>query len=255
MAQYVKVIQKNKGAFKNFLKKIEQIQDYKATCGIHKDVGRLKVKHRNIKKSKETGSFRVKDSSKSVVEGKKRSSSSRKSALNLATLSDILERRISWTQKNKALFTPANDGDNKAIGGSSDPDKKYVKPARIFIHLEKVSNAWTDVQNIAQSECMMYLTKLETSRGKRVGQNLFKEIADKVSERQRQRITNKETLTNAQLTIDIKGFDWPLFDSGLLLRSIQGRVVRNSTGKKVRCAYIATNMDEMIRKINSSARG
>lgn len=255
MAQYVKVIQKNKGAFKNFLKKIEQIQDYKATCGIHKDVGRLKVKHRNIKKPKGTGNLKLKDSSKSVVEGKKRTSSSRKSAMNLATLSSILEKRITWTQKNKAIFVPAGGGkENKAIGGSSDPDKKYVKPARIHIHLEKTSNVWAQVQQSIQSECIKYMSELQRSRGKRSAQNLFKGLAEKVSERQRQRITNKETLTNAQLTIDIKGFNWPLFDSGLLLRSIQGRVVRNSTGKKVRCAYIATNVDEMIRKINSSVR-
>lgn len=254
MAQYVKVIQKNKGAFKNFLKKIEQIQDYKATCGIHKDVGRLKVKHRNIVKPKGNVNLRIKSESKSVVEGKKRSSSSRKSSLNLATLSSILERRITWTQKKTAVFTPANGGRNASIGPSKDPDKKHVKPARIFIHLEKTSNVWAEVQHGVQFETMRYLLELQRSRGKRSGQNLFKEIAEKVSERQRQRITNKETISNAELTKIIKGFDWPLFDSGLLLRSITGRVVRNSTGKKVRCAYIAENMDEMIRKINSSVR-
>lgn len=231
MAQYVKVIQKNKGAFKNFLKKIEQIQDFKATCGIHKDVGRLKVKSGSIKKPK----------NKSTLKGKKRSSSSRKSRLNLATLSSILEKHITWTQKNNAIIPTA--------------DAKMRQPARIHIHLEKASNVWAEVQQGVQFECMRYLLELQRSRGKRSAQNLFKELAEKVSERQRQRITNKETLTNAQLTIDIKGFNWPLFDSGLLLRSITGRVVRNSTGRKVRCAYIATNMDEMIRKINSSARG
>ena len=94
MAQYVKVIQKNKGAFKNYLKKIEQIQDFKATCGIHKDVGRLKVKSGSIKKPKNKSSLKVKAESKEIVEGKKRSSSSRKTKTNLATLSSILERHI-----------------------------------------------------------------------------------------------------------------------------------------------------------------
>jgi len=248
--QYVKIIQKNKGAFKNFLKKIEKIQDFKATCGIHKDVGRLKVAHRNLKKTKGFGKFKVNSGSKDIVEGKKRTSSTRKSRLNLATLSSILERHITWTQKNNAVI-PTASGSTVTIPAGA----KMRRPARIHIHLEKASNVWAEVQQGVQFECMRYLLELQRSRGKRSGQNLFKEIAERVSERQRQRIINKETLTNAQLTVDIKGFNWPLFDSGLLLRSIQGRVVRNSTGKKVRCAYIATNMDEMIRKINSSARG
>ena len=250
MAQYVKVIQKNKGAFKNFLKKIEQIQDYKATCGIHKDVGRLKVKSGSIKKPKNKSTLKVKDSSKEIVEGKKRSSSSRKTRINLATLSSILEKHITWTQKNSATITGAG-GNMVTIQAGA----KMRQPARIHIHLEKASNVWGEVTQGIQFETMRYMLELQRSRGKRAGQNLFKEIAENVSERQRQRITNKETLSNAELTKIIKGFDWPLFDSGLLLRSIQGRVVRNSTGKKVRCAYIATNMDEMIRKINSSARG
>ena len=249
MAQYVKVIQKNKGAFKNYLKKIEQIQDFKATCGIHKDVGRLKIKSGSIKKPKNKGNLKVKAESKGIVEGKKRSSSSRKSRLNLATLSTILERHITWTQKNSATITGAG-GNTVTIQAGA----KMRQPARIHIHLEKASNVWAEVQQGVQFETMRYLLELQRSRGKRSAQNLFKEIADKVSERQRQRITNKETLSNAELTKIIKGFDWPLFDSGLLLRSIDGRVVKNSTGKKVRCAYVATNMDEMIKKINSSVR-
>ena len=234
MAQYVKVIQKNKGAFKNFLKKIEMMQDFKATCGIHKNVGRLKVKHGRVTKANYK-KLKVKAESKGVVEGKKKSRSSRNSLINLATLSSILEKHITFT----------------APGG----EFKVRRPKRIHIHLEEESSVWAQVKDGIQFETMRYMLELQRSRGKRAGQNLFKEIAEKVSERQRQRITNKETAGNAQMTIDIKGFDWPLFDSGLLLRSIQGRVVRNSTGKKVRCAYIATNMDEMIRKINSSARG
>lgn len=250
MAQYVKVIQKNKGAFKNYLKKIEQIQDFKATCGIHKDVGRLKIKSGSIKKPKNKSTLKVKDSSKEIVESKKRSSSSRKTKINLATLSSILERHITWTQKNNAVI-PTAGGSTVTVSAGA----KMRQPARIHIHLEKASSVWAEVTQGIQFETMRYMLELQRSRGKRAGQNLFKEIAEKVSERQRQRITNKETLSNAELTKIIKGFDWPLFDSGLLLRSIQGRVVRNSTGKKVRCAYVATNMDEMIKKINSSARG
>ena len=234
MAQYVKVIQKNKGAFKNFLKKIEQIQDYKATCGIHKNIGRIKVRHGRATKANYK-KLKVKAESKGVVEGKKKSRSSRNSLINLATLSSILEKHITFT----------------APGG----EFKVRRPKRIHIHLEEESSVWAQVKDGIQFETMRYMLELQRSRGKRSGQNLFKEIAEKVSDRQRQRISNKETAGNAQMTIDIKGFDWPLFDSGLLLRSIEGRVVRNSTGKKVRCAYIATNMDEMIRKINSSARG
>lgn len=234
MAQYVKVIQKNKGAFKNFLKKIEMMQDYKATCGIHKNVGRLKVRHGRVTKANYK-KLKVKEEYKGVVEAKKKSSSSRKSLINLATLSSILEKHITFT----------------AIGG----EHKVRRPARYHIHLEHESSVWAQVKDGIQFETMRYMLELQRSRGKRSGKNLFKEIAEKVSERQRQRISNKETAGNAQMTIDIKGFDWPLFDSGLLLRSIEGRVVRNSTGKKVRCAYVATNMDEMIRKINSSARG
>ena len=105
MSQYVKVIQKNKGAFKNFLKKIEQIQDFKATCGIHKDVGRLQIQSGSIKRPKDKSSLKVKSSSKDIVEAKKRSSSSRKSRLNLATLSSILEKHLTWTQKNTATMT------------------------------------------------------------------------------------------------------------------------------------------------------
>ena len=231
MAQYVKVIQKNKGAFKNFLKKIEQIQDYKATCGIHANVGRLKVKRGRVGKINYQ-KLKVKSESKGVVEGKKRTRSSRSKLINLATLSQILESHITFT----------------AIGG----EFKVRQPARFHIHLEEVSDVWAQVRQGVQFETMRYMMELQRSRGKRSAQNLFKELAEKVSERQRQRITNKETQANAKLTELIKGFNWPLFDSGMLLKSIEGRVVRNSTGKKVRCAYVATNMEEMIRKINSS---
>lgn len=249
MAQYVKVIQKNKGAFKNYLKKIEQIQDFKATCGIHKDVGRIKVKSGSIKKPKNKGTLKIKGEYKQIVEAKKRATSSRKTRINLATLSSILERHITWTQKNSATVTGAS-GDIVTIQAGA----KMRQPARIFIHLEKASNVWSEVQQGVQFETMRYLLELQRSRGKLSGQNLFKEIAEKVSYRQRQRITNKETDTNSKITQMIKGFNWPLFDSGFMLRSIDGRVVRNSTGRKVRCAYVATNMDEMIRKINSSVR-
>ena len=231
MAQYVKVIQKNKGAFKNFLKKIEQIQDYKATCGIHKNVGRLKVRRGRVGKINYQ-KLKVKSESKDIVEGKKRTRSSRSKLINLATLSQILESHITFT----------------AIDGKS----KVRQPARFHIHLEEVSDVWAQVKDGVQFETMRYMLELQRSRGKRSAQNLFKELAEKVSDRQRQRITNKETRANAKLTELIKGFNWPLFDSGMLLRSIEGRVVRNSTGKKVRCQYIATNMDEIIRKINSS---
>ena len=100
MAQYVKVIQKNKGAFKNYLKKIEEIQEFKATCGIHKDVGRLKVKSGSKKKPKNKGALKISGKHKEIVEAKKRATSSRKTRINLATLSSILERHITWTQKN-----------------------------------------------------------------------------------------------------------------------------------------------------------
>ena len=249
MAQYVKVIQKNKGAFKNFLKKIEQIQDFKATCGIHKDVGRLKIQSGSIKRPKIKSALKAKSSSKDVIEAKKRSSSSRKSRLNLATLSSILEKHLTWTQKSTATMTGAN-GDTISIQAGA----KMRQPARYHIHLENVSNVWAEVRQGIQFETMRYMMELQRSRGKRSAQNLFKEIAEKVSERQRQRITNKETAKNSKLTVDIKGFDWPLFQTGQLLRSITGRVVKNSTGRKVRCAYVATNMDEIIRKINSSVR-
>ena len=251
MAQYVKVIQKNKGTFKNFLKKIEQIQDYKATCGIHENDGRKRVKHRNIKKPKGNGNLKPKKNS-DIDDAKKRVSSSRKKQLNLATLSSILEQHITWRQSKTAIFQPALGGPLTAI--SADETKIRRKPARIHIHLERSSSAWTDVQNIVQSECILYLTKLQSSRGKMAGQNLFKEIAEKVAQRQRQRIINKETAGNSDLTMQIKGFNFPLFDKGTLLSSIKGRVVRNSTGRKVRCAYIADNIDEIIRRINSSVR-
>lgn len=233
MAQYVKVIQKNKGAFKNFLKKIEMLQDFKATCGIHKNVGRLKVRHGRAGKANYK-KLKVKEKSKNIVEGKSRSSSSKKTLINLATLSRILEKHITWT--------------------ASDGNTKIRRPKRIHIHLEEESSVWLQVREGIHFESMRYMLELQRSRGKRSSQDFFKEIADKVSERQRQRITNKETEVNSKMTEIIKGFNWPLFDSGFLLRSITGRVVRNSTGKKVRCAYIATNMDEIIRKINSSVR-
>src|SRR5574344_1617662 len=222
MAQYVKVIQKNKGAFKNFLKKIEQIQDYKATCGIHKDKGRILAKDR----------------------------AGNKNDINIATLSDILERYITWRQKSTVVI-PANDGGDPIV----IPQGRIIrKPARIFIHLEKVSNVWAEVQKRIQTQSMLYMLKLQRSRGKRSGQELFLDIANWLSERQRQRITRRETAGNSELTMKIKGFNYPLFDNGTLLSSISGRVVRNSTGRKVRCAYIATDMEKQIAKINSFVR-
>lgn len=250
MSEYVKIIQKNKGAFKNFLKKIEQIQDYKATCGIHKDVGRIKVKRGALKKPRNNSSLKsTKESSGKISEAKTRSSSKRKSMLNLATLSSILEKHVTWTQTTNAIITGASGNTITIPAGA-----KMRRPARIFIHLEKVGNVWAEVKQGVQFETMRYLLALQRSRGKIAGQNLFKEIAEKVAQRQRQRIINKETAGNSDLTMQIKGFNFPLFDKGTLLSSIKGRVVRNSTGRKVRCAYIADNIDEIIRKINSSVR-
>ena len=169
--------------------------------------------------------------------------------LNLATLSSILEKHVTWEQKSNAVFTGASEDTIFIPAGM-----KMRRPARIFIHLEKVGNVWAEVKQGVQFETMRYLLALQRSRGKIAGQNLFKEIAEKVAQRQRQRIINKETAGNSDLTMQIKGFNFPLFDKGTLLSSIKGRVVRNSTGRKVRCAYIADNMDEIIRRINSSVR-
>ena len=177
MSEYVKVIEKNKGAFKNFLKKLEQVQDFKATCGIHKNDGRRIVRHQNLKKPRNNSSLKVdkKDSGK-ISDAKDRSKSKRKKNINSATLSSILERRISWHQSKTAVFTPANGGDNIAI--RSNDTLIHVKPARIFIHLEKVENVWAEVKQIVQNECMLYLTKLEyTHGGMMLGRNLFKELS------------------------------------------------------------------------------
>ena len=266
--QYVKIIQKNKGAFKNYLKKIEQIQDFKATCGIHKDVGRLKVKSGSIKKIKAKrdskksvlrkdafgqeffGAPDQKPSNKNyhkVAEGIRRYRAKRKSRLNLATLSSILERHITWTQRNSATI-PCADGSTTV---TVNKDSKMRQPARIFIHLENKSEVWAEVQKRIQTQSMLYMLKLQSSRGKRSAQELFLDIANWVSERQRQRITRRETTGNSELTMKIKGFNYPLFDKGTLLSSIKGRVERNSTGRKVRCAYVAENMEKQIAKINA----
>src|SRR5574344_758367 len=254
MAQYVKVIQKNKGAFKNFLKKIEQIQDYKATCGIHKDVGRKLVSKSSFKQPKTKGignKLKVTSSSNSEIDKtRSRAKSNRTSRINIATLSSILERHITWTQKSSATI-PCADGSTVTINKGA----KMRQPARIFIHLEKASNVWAEVQKRIQTQSMLYMLKLQRSRGKRSGQELFLDIANWVSERQRQRIIRRETTGNSGLTtIRVKGFNYPLFDKGTLLSSISGRVVRNSTGRKVRCAYIATDMEKQIAKINSFVR-
>src|SRR5574344_814980 len=207
MAQYVKVIQKNKGAFKNFLKKIEQIQDYKATCGIHKDKGRILAKDR----------------------------AGNKNDINIATLSDILERYITWRQKSTVVI-PANDGGDPIV----IPQGRIIrKPARIFIHLEKVSNVWAEVQKRIQTQSMFYMLKLHRSRGKRSGQELFLDIANWVAERQRQRIIRRETNGNSGLTtIRLKGFNYPLFDKFSLMIPRPPRATRFPYTTLVRSSHI-----------------
>lgn len=224
MGQYVKVIQKNKGAFKNYLKKLESVQDFYITCGIHDGPGRRLAKTSTDKKV------------------------SRKKRVNIATLSDILEKHITWTQRFTKVFPdPNGNPDNNIIIPAG---KKLTKPARVFIQLDRVPNVWSEISKGIQFETMRYLMEIQNSRGKRSAQNYFQTLAKHISDRQKQRITNHETEENSPTTMKIKGFDYALYQHGMLLNSIEGRVIRSKTGKKVRCSKVATELEDMLNKLN-----
>ena len=213
----VQVIHKKKG-MKALMAKLEALQDYQVTIGIHKGKGRLKVK---------SGSGKIK----------------RGKQINMATLAKTME-----TDHD---IIPSKDLAISTAGGETIfllAEYSYHQPARYFIKLQNVPESWTKIKNFVRNQFLEFIgTK---GRGKREGTYAFRRIGEFVEVLQRSRIIDAKTAPNTAATSMIKGKNHPLLDSGNLLHSIDSQVKKCSTGKKVRFKKVADDMEKTMMSVN-----
>jgi len=105
--------------------------------------------------------------------------------------------------------------------------QRYKRPGRIFISLFKDSRIWQEIYKFIENQFTWYIISSTTISPFQI----MKKISNFVSNRQRQRITRKETKSNAPATIKIKGEDYPLHKTGQLLNSIKGKVTKEGSKK------------------------
>lgn len=208
----VQVIHKKKG-LKTLLKKLESLQDYQATVGIHKGDGRKKV------------------------------SSNGKNPINTATLAKVMETDHD-IKPTKDLYIETYDGSTVHLA----KDATYHQPARYFIKLQNVPEQWSKIKSYLRQEFLDFIGF--KGRGRREGTYVFKRIGSFAEKAQKYRIINAETAKNGPATEAIKGFNHPLLDTGHLLDSISSRVTDNRTDKKIRFSKIADDIEKSMMKLN-----
>lgn len=189
----VQIICKRKG-LKNIVKKIVWLQAYSSASGIWRQEGRQWVN---------------KDGSKGRIK--------------LAKLAQVLETFATWIQPKTAVI-PTFDGDTITIPAGA----RLKRPARPFIMLWKVAEVWTDLRDRARAFIISYLNNRAIRGGKTHSKHVIDSITEQVTLLQKNRVTEMQTQENSQVTQKIKGFDFPLFDSGRLFNAIRGKTVANA---------------------------
>jgi len=214
----VQVIHKKKG-MKALMKKLEYLNEYQATAGIHKNKGRLKI---------------------TSGDGKKR----RNKSINMATLALTLETDHDIIP-TKDTYLTSEDGLQtiKLTAG-----KSYHQVARHFIKLQNVPQEWTKVREFVRRQFLEFLSS--SGRGKREGTYVFRRIGEFAEVVQRSQIIDAKTAPNTAATSTLKGKNHPLLDDGDLLGAIDSRVTKQSTGKKVRFTKIADDMHKTMMSLN-----
>lgn len=214
----VQVIHKKKG-MKALMKKLEYLNEYQATSGIHKDKGRRKI---------------------TSGDGKKR----RNKSINMATLAKVLETDHDIIP-TRDIYLISQDG-NATIKLTAG--KSYHHVARYFIKLQNVPEEWNKVREFIRRQFLEFLGF--SGRGKREGAYIFRRIGEFAETIQRSQIIDAKTAPNTAATSILKGKNHPLLDDGDLLNSIDHRVSKQSTGRKVRFSKIADDMEKTMMSLN-----
>ena len=214
----IQIIYKKKG-MKALLKKLEYLSEYQTTAGIHKGEGRKKVK---------SGTGKIK----------------RGRSINIATLAKTLETDHDIIP-NKDLAIPTKNSSETVflLKGHS-----YHQPARYFIKLQNSPESWTKIKNFVRNQFLQYLDF--SGRGKREGTYVFRRIGEFAETEQRSRIIDAKTAPNTFATSMIKGKNHPLLDEGDLLHSIDSKVTKQSTGRKVRFSKYADDIEKNMMSLN-----
>lgn len=221
------IIHKRKG-MKTLIRKIIWLQAYTAVSGIWKQEGRQYVPSGNSGKRK-GGKHNTK--------------------IKLAKLAETLENFASWIQPKTVIFSDPNAPENKLalIAG-----RRYSRPARPFIMLWKINEAWNEIRQKVRRIILNYLAN--TSRGgKTGGKRVLDSIANEMQNMQKDRILSKKTDPNSIITTILKGINHPLYETGRLLESIRGRSKPNTTGRvanQEQKLKFLTQIDELINQLN-----
>lgn len=215
--QPFQIIHRKKG-MKNLVKKMIWMQAYYATSGIQKNEGRQWVK-----------------------------SSGGKGKIKLAKLAQVLETFATWIQPKTVVIT-GFDGEEITIPKGA----RLQRPARPFIMLYKVPEAWEKLRAFYKKLVLEHFRKLDRSY-KQGAKKIIDEVGLECQKLQKDRILSLSTKGNSEITKKVKGFDFPLMDSGKMESSIRSKTIPTASGKaqrdEAKLKYL-TQIDELIKQLN-----
>lgn len=166
-------------------------------------------------------------------------SQKRKKPFNLATLAYYLEQQVSWVQTNTVRIQGVN-GLVTIWKGS-----RIHRPARVFIRIFKLPEIWNKVKNFIRMQVQNLL--LRTGKN---GKQFWKAIGAMACSEQKGVIQTSHNAGNSDITMQIKGKNHPLFDTGRLLNSSTYKIEKNYSGKvsEGKLQFLA-NLDEMMKQL------
>lgn len=215
--QPFQIIHRKKG-MKNLIKKMIWMQAYYATSGIQKNEGRQWVK-----------------------------SSGGKGKIKLAKLAQVLETFATWIQPKTVVIT-GFDGEEITIPKGA----RLQRPARPFIMLYKVPEVWEKLRAFYKKLVLEHFRKLDRSY-KQGAKKIIDEVGLECQKLQKDRILSLSTKGNSEITKKVKGFDFPLMDSGKMESSIRSKTISTASGKaqrdEAKLKYL-TQIDELIKQLN-----
>lgn len=216
MAEQFQIIHRKKG-MKNLIKKMIWLQAYITTSGIQRNEGKQWIKAGS-------GSKRIK----------------------LATLAHVLEQFKTWIQPKKAVI-PTHDGDVVVI----EEGARMKRPARPFIMLYKIPNLWSQLREYFRNLVRQHFAR-KSQNYQHGAKQIMEELGKECQRLQKDRINSIATEGNSEITQKVKGFDWPLMDSGRMEQSIRYKI-KTSYDKahksEAKLRYL-TQIDKYIKQLN-----
>lgn len=172
----------------------------------------------------------------------KRSSKERtgKQRCNLATLAYYLEQSVSWIQKKTIMI--------QGVAGMVTVWKgaRIHRPARVFIRIFKLPEIWNKVQSFERTQVKNLFARAMTD-----GKKFWTALGAMVCSEQKNVIQTSHNAGNSDITMQIKGKNHPLFDTGKLLNSTSYKVRKNYSGKiKEAKLHFLANLDEYMKQLS-----